>query len=174
MITPNDPRLAKAIAYAAVKHAVQKDKGGQPYIAHLMRVMLRTIDKVNALPEGAMTEEEKIETIEAAILHDVVEDFEFTGVTVEDLIAEGFSEGTIRRVKRLSGKHGMTYQENIKAMATEGDLGTMLIKLSDNEDNSDPARIAALPEEERSISNRYERSKDTLRWGIEERLAQAA
>lgn len=39
----------------------------------------------------------------------------------------------------------------------------MLIKICDNEDNSAPKRIMALPPEQRDIVRRYERSLSILR-----------
>jgi GTP diphosphokinase / guanosine-3',5'-bis(diphosphate) 3'-diphosphatase len=55
--------LERAIALAAERHAGQTDKVGEPYILHVLRVMLQMPD-----------EESRI----AAVLHDIVEDTETT------------------------------------------------------------------------------------------------
>lgn len=62
--------LEKAIALAVDAHAGQKDKVGQPYILHPLRVMLRV--------QG---EEDRV----AAILHDVLEDTATTRKQLADL-----------------------------------------------------------------------------------------
>ena len=141
---------------AKTLHEGQKDKGGHPYIGHVQRVFERTQAHLSTLPFGMLTFREHQDILRAALLHDTVED---TKMTVEGLIELRYEEGVTRRVERLSGRpEGMTYHKNIQNMADEGDIGVILIKLSDNEDNADPARIAQLPEEERSIVNRYNRS----------------
>ena len=66
--------LEKAKEIAEKAHAGQRDKGGNPYILHPIRVM-----------ERCETELEKI----TAVLHDVVEDSEYT---LEDLRKKGFPE----------------------------------------------------------------------------------
>src|SRR5687768_11464006 len=66
--------LERAIEIAARAHVGQVDKGGQPYILHPIRLML----KVKTVSEQM-----------AAVLHDVVED---TSVTFEVLAAEGFPD----------------------------------------------------------------------------------
>ena len=66
--------LEKAIKIAVTAHFGAKDRGGKPYILHPLNVMMR-VEK----------EDEKI----VAILHDVVED---TDWTFDALRKEGFSE----------------------------------------------------------------------------------
>lgn len=66
--------LERAIELASKAHAGQVDKAGQSYILHPIKVMLRVAGS-----------EARI----VAVLHDVVEDSQFT---IEDLRNEGFSE----------------------------------------------------------------------------------
>src|SRR5271166_4536534 len=66
--------LDRAIAFAVLKHSGQKDKGGNSYIRHPLRVM-----------EKMDSEDEMI----VAILHDVVED---TPTTLNDLKELGCTE----------------------------------------------------------------------------------
>lgn len=141
---------------AKTLHEGQKDKGGFAYIGHVQRVYERTCALLDALPFGMLTFREHQDILRAALLHDTVED---TKMTVEGLIELRYEEGVTRRVERLSGRpEGMTYHKNIQNMADEGDIGVILIKLADNMDNADPDRIAQLPEEQRSIVDRYNRS----------------
>jgi len=64
----------------------------------------------------------------------------------------------------------MTYPEKIRQIAGTGDIGAILIKLADNEDNSDPQRVRALPEG-RVLVQRYEEAKRILRRALERFLA---
>jgi len=66
--------LEKAIRIAIEAHAGQKDKSGQPYILHPLRLM-----------SHGQTEDERI----TGVLHDVVED---TPWTIAGLKAEGLSK----------------------------------------------------------------------------------
>ena len=83
--------LERAIALAAVAHAGQIDKAGNPYILHPLRVML------NVRVDAARMDAARI----AAVLHDVVED---TPVTPAQLRELGFSDTVITAVAALT-KH---------------------------------------------------------------------
>lgn len=114
--------LNRAIEIAALAHAGQPDKAGEPYILHPLRVMLRM-----------QTEEERI----TAVLHDVVEDSEWT---LDGLKREGFSEAIIDALDALTKRDG---EDRILAArrAARNPLAR-LVKLADNADNSDLSRIA--------------------------------
>ncbi len=73
------PTLEDAIALAVEAHRGQKEKTGEPYILHPLRVMFRV--------------ETEIERV-VAVLHDVIED---TGRTPDNLRALGFSAEVCRR-----------------------------------------------------------------------------
>ena len=68
--------LDKAIAISVAAHSGQKCRYGSPYILHLIRLMMKTCFE---------------EVMITAILHDVVED---TDWTFEALEAEGFSNNS--------------------------------------------------------------------------------
>jgi (p)ppGpp synthase/HD superfamily hydrolase len=78
--------LAKAIEIATSAHKRQKDKSGAEYILHPLRVM-----------ERGKTEVEKI----CGVLHDVVEDSNWTFVTLEN---EGFSAEVIGVLRCITKK----------------------------------------------------------------------
>lgn len=99
----------------------------------------------------------------AALLHDVLEDTEFTETDLCDL---GYSEKTIGIVKLLTRPAGVTYLDWIRQIAASGNEGAIRVKLADNTHNSDPDRLAQLPSEQRSIAKRYERSMRILRDAI--------
>jgi len=83
--------LTRALVLAAQHHAGQKDKGGNPYILHPLRIMLR-----------ASTEEERI----TALLHDIVED---TPLTLDDIKREGFDDKIVEAIDCLTRRQGETY-----------------------------------------------------------------
>lgn len=129
------------------------DKGGKPYAEHCERVEA-------ALPAWVSDDARC-----AALLHDVVED---CGVTGGDLRRMGFSDRSVWLVLMLSRmSKEITYLDWIKSIASTGDAELIAIKLSDNLDNSDPARIAALPTEQRGIVRRYERARRILEPALE-------
>jgi (p)ppGpp synthase/HD superfamily hydrolase len=143
------PTIDETIEFIKSAHAGQSDKAGNPYWMHPVSVMRR-------LGEDAC-EDAKI----AALLHDVLEDTEYTA---DDLLVMGYSPEVVEAVRLLSRpKGGLTYMNWIRTIAASGNKIAIRVKIADNEDNSDPARIAALPPEGRDIVHRYERSLQILR-----------
>jgi len=130
--------LARAISIAAVGFEKVKDKGGNPYILHCLRVM-------NQMD----TEEEKI----VAILHDTIED----GVcTIESLFKEGFSVRVVNALMLLTHEKGKPYDEYIKAIATDP-IATK-VKKADLKDNSDITRLKGLTKKDFDRMEKYHRS----------------
>lgn len=130
--------LARAISIAAVGFEKVKDKGGQPYILHCLRVM-------NQMD----TEEEKI----VAVLHDTVED---GVITIEELIKERFSQNVIYALILLTHKKETPYDEYIKAIALDP-LATK-VKKADLKDNSDITRLKGLTKKDFGRMEKYHRS----------------
>jgi len=133
--------VIEAVSLAARLHGAQTDKLGEPYLGHLVRVMLR-------LPTDA-SDDEKV----AALLHDVIED-------VPDgsrLLAEaGVPARVIGLVATLTRRDGEDYDAFIDRVA-----GTPArrVKRADVEDNSDPGRLARLPAETRErLLKKYARA----------------
>ena len=114
--------IEKAISIAAAAHAGQRDKAGESYILHPLRVMLRM-----------RTEEERI----VAILHDLIED---TYWTFEQLRDEGFSKDIVDAIDSVTKREGETYNDFVDR-AGRNAIGRR-VKLADLEDNSDLSRIA--------------------------------
>ncbi len=129
--------LGKAIAIAAQAHQGQVDKFGAPYILHPIRLMMQ-MD----------SEEEKI----AAILHDVVED---TDWTLEDLKAAGFIQVVVDAVDALTHRDHETYTAYVKRAKTNAIARK--VKLADLEDNMDVKRAPHIGEKEIRRLQRYHR-----------------
>jgi (p)ppGpp synthase/HD superfamily hydrolase len=87
--------LERAIAIAAEGHSGAKDKGGEPYILHPLRMML-----------SLSSTEERI----VAVLHDVCEDC--PGWTLDRLRAEGFPDHIIAALDSVTPPIGCALFES--------------------------------------------------------------
>lgn len=113
--------LAKAIQFAVEKHGEQRDKGGNTYIRHPLRVM-----------EKMDSEDEMV----VAVLHDVVED---TDATLEDLRALGLTFTQIMAVDALTKKEGQTDEQYISEILKSH--VARKVKIADIEDNMNLKRL---------------------------------
>ena len=134
--------IEKAIRMALEAHLDQKDKGGQPYILHPLRIM----NSVNHY-------EEKI----VALLHDVVED---SDITLTDLQNEGFSEEVIFAVDCLTKRTEENYEDYLKRVA-QSEIARS-VKIADLTDNSDLSRIPSLTEKDYKRVQKYKQSIEFL------------
>lgn len=134
--------LERAIAVAATAHEGQVDKAGAPYVLHPLRVMA-------SLEDGPARM--------AAVLHDVVED---TDWTLERLRAEGFPEEVVEAVDHLTRREGETYMEFCARTATHP--LARRVKLADLADNLDLSRIPEPTDGHRSLMKRYEKARALL------------
>jgi hypothetical protein len=128
---------AKAIATSA--HEGQVDKAGKPYIEHPMRVM-----------NMGKTVEEKI----AGVLHDVVEDSDWT---FEMLEKEGIPKDVmdaLRCVTKLSEDED--YDHFIERVKTNP--LAVKVKLNDLKDNMDITRLGEVTEKDLARLNKYIRA----------------
>jgi (p)ppGpp synthase/HD superfamily hydrolase len=92
--------LERAIAIACKAHRGKKDKAGELYILHVMRVVL-----------GVESPQARI----VAALHDVVEDSEKW--TLERLAAESFPPDIIEAVDALTHRKGESYEDFVERCA---------------------------------------------------------
>jgi (p)ppGpp synthase/HD superfamily hydrolase len=113
--------LSKAIQIAAKGHENQLDKGGESYILHPLRVMMRTD-----------TIEEKI----VAVLHDVIED---TDITYEYLRLAEFPEYILEALKSVTKNKDESYMDFVRR-AKLNPIGKH-VKYADLIDNMNIKRI---------------------------------
>ncbi len=135
--------LEEAIIIAARAHRGMVDKGGAPYILHPLRMMLRL-----------KTPAERI----AAVLHDVVEDSDWT---LDDLRAAGFSEEIVAAVDHLTRRAGEPYMAFIRRAAAHP--VARRVKMADLEDNLDRTRLATITPRDEARLAKYERALALLR-----------
>ena len=134
--------LDRAIQIAAQAHEGQRDKAGDPYILHPLRMMLRM-----------RQDEERI----VAVLHDVVEDSDWT---LDDLRREGFSEVVVEAVDALTRREDETYEAFVER-AGRYPLARQ-VKLADLEDNMDVTRLRSITEKDQARLDRYHRARQHL------------
>lgn len=132
--------LARAIAIASSAHENQLDKGGNAYILHPMRIMMRL-----------RTDDTELMTI--AILHDVVEDSDWT---IEDLYNEGFSNRVLDALELMTHDKDEDYTTYIKRIATNSDC--IKVKKEDLRDNMDPSRLKGLSRKDFDRMEKYQKA----------------
>jgi|ERR1035437_842577 (p)ppGpp synthase/HD superfamily hydrolase len=124
------PDLEDAIYLAVKAHGQQKDRfSGVPYVLHPLRMM-----------RNVQGTELKI----IAVLHDVIEDTEYT---IQDLEEMGYSERICKTLDCLTKRKNETYIEFVRR-CVQSPLAKQ-IKLADLKDNMDPERTRLLPKEVR-------------------------
>ena len=141
--------LKRAIEIAFEAHKDQKDKNGEPYIGHVLRVM-----------NLGRTENEKI----CGVLHDLVEDTEWT---FEDLRREGFSKTVIDAltcVTKISDDED--YEEFTNRIAKN--RLAVIVKINDLSDNMDVRRFDVIREKDIQRLNKYLRAYRRLTQNLSE------
>ena len=140
--------LAKAIEIAARAHAGQVDKGGQPYILHPLRVMLRC---------------ETLEQRIAAVLHDVVED---CGLALDGEWAKPFPEPVLHAIdcltrRRTADGAAEPYLESFIERVKTSRIA-LRVKLADIDDNLDPSRVMNDSAAQARLRTKYELARASL------------
>lgn len=126
--------VATAIAMAAEAHKGQKDKCGQSYIHHPLRVMM-------------MFTAEYFQAV--AVLHDVVED---TDLTLKDL--KIFPDEIVAGVDAMTKRKGEQYQDYLSRVSS--DPIARHVKQADIRDNGSPSRLYKLsPDQITRLTNKY-------------------
>lgn len=134
--------LERAIALAVEAHAGQTDKSGATYIRHPLRVM------------GQMeTPEERI----VAVLHDVVEDTEYTPAMIEDEFYKEIRDA----VEALTKQNSESYSDFVQRVAAN-DIARK-VKIADIEDNMDLTRLSEVSEKTIERQVKYHRARQQLR-----------
>jgi (p)ppGpp synthase/HD superfamily hydrolase len=132
------PNLEDAIALAVEAHRGQKDKSGEPYILHPLRVMF-----------GCDTELERI----VAVLHDVVED---TGRSFDDLRKMGYGDDVLVPLECVTKREGENYEQFVERAATNP--VARKVKLADLRDNMDLRRLILVEQKDCDRLQRYVRA----------------
>jgi (p)ppGpp synthase/HD superfamily hydrolase len=116
-------KLEKAVAIAVEYHKGQKDKAGNQYILHPLRVMM-----------NFSTESEMI----TAVLHDVVEDSVYT---LDRMRKDGFSNKIVKAVGLLTKDDGPDFNEDEYYRKIAKNALASKVKMADLKDNMNICRI---------------------------------
>lgn len=132
----------KALRVCYEAHSGQMDKGGVPYVFHPLYVA------------GQMQDEYDICV---ALLHDVIEDSDYT---MEDIISMGFPGQIIDAIRCITKLKSQSYEEYIQAVKTNPIA--VRVKLADLEHNSDLTRLSKVDEAALERLRKYEAAKKEL------------
>lgn len=113
--------LVTAIKIACDVHANQKDKAGEPYILHPLRLMQKLKDK---------------STMIVAVLHDVIED---SHLDLDFLEAQGFEKCVLNAVDAITKRKNEAYKDFIERLSYN-DMAVK-VKIEDLKDNLDLTRL---------------------------------
>jgi (p)ppGpp synthase/HD superfamily hydrolase len=132
----------KAMRFCYEAHKDQYDKGGIPYVFHSLHIA-----------EQLRSEE----AICVALLHDVVEDTEYT---IDDVRNLGFPDEIVDAVSCITKPKGMPYMDYIRIVKTNP-LATE-VKLLDLEHNMDASRLDVRDEKTERRIEKYKNAKKIL------------
>lgn len=122
----------KALKLCFEAHKEQTDKSGLPYVFHPFHLAEQMEDE---------------DTTVTALLHDVVED---TDYTLEDLAAMGFSRNVTEALDLLTHNEAVPYMEYVKAL--RNNPIARRVKLADLRHNSDLHRLNADQIDEKALA----------------------
>lgn len=135
----SDNLLYKSLEIVTRLFNDKDDKGGMPYVIHLLKVYSMVSDY-----------QEKV----CAIMHDVIED---TDVTEDDLKDIGFPSEIVDILTILTKEKGEDYRHYINRVLNSNNRHAMNIKLADLRHNMDISRIKnPTTNDYERISKRYE------------------
>lgn len=128
-------KTKKALKLCFEAHKEQKDKSGMPYVFQPFHLAEQMHDE---------------ETTIAALLHDVVEDTEYT---LEDIRKLGFGEAVVEALSLLTHDENAAYMDYVSAIK-ENKIARA-VKLADLQHNSDLSRLDAVDEKALERREKY-------------------
>jgi (p)ppGpp synthase/HD superfamily hydrolase len=145
---PGVDRLTAAIRLAATVHEGQTDKGGAPYMLHVLHVM-STVD-TSGTDFGPLHDDHRVHLLAAAVLHDAVEDCKpGQRVDLERHIYEECGDRVAQAVDAITKRADEPYEAYLVRVAA--DWMARRIKLADLRHNMDPTRMPDRPITDRDL-----------------------
>ncbi|MBE6674748.1 MAG: HD domain-containing protein [Ruminococcaceae bacterium] len=132
----------KALKLCFDAHKEQTDKSGMPYVFHPFH-----------LAEQMQTEETTI----VALLHDVVED---TDYTIDDLRKMGFSENVLSAIEFMTHDTCTPYMDYVAQIKTNPIAKA--VKLADLKHNSDMSRLDIITQYDIDRKEKYKKAIELL------------
>lgn len=126
-------------------HSNQVDKGGNPYIDHLMYVSENMVSEIGKT---------------AGLLHDIKED---TPITDDILTNKGISQEVIKIINILTRNKDQSYSEYIDSIINSNNIIAMNIKKIDLSHNMDITRIPNPSDKDyKRIATRYKKAYEKI------------
>ena len=125
----------RALALCFEAHKDQKDKSGLPYVFHPFHLAEQMEDE---------------DTTIVALLHDVIEDTEYT---IEDLQKAGFTQNVISAIALMTHNPQMPYMEYVRAI--KSNPIARAVKLADLRHNSDMTRLDIITQRDEERAQKY-------------------
>ena len=135
--------VERAYRFALKAHEGQLDKGGKPYIDHVMYVASKFVNDY--------------ELRIVAMLHDVVED---TKYTLEDIALEGFEKNIIDAIRVITKLDDMDYMDYIENVSSN-ELASR-VKMEDLKHNMDITRLSEPTDYDLRRVAKYKKALDYL------------
>lgn len=129
------PMTKRALTLCFAAHKDQLDKSGLPYVFHPFHLAEQMQDEV---------------TCTVALLHDVVEDSDYT---FADLEAMGFPPAVLDALKLLTHGDDVPYMDYVRKIRR--DPVAAAVKLADLRHNSDLSRLDAVTEQALTRREKY-------------------
>ena len=136
------PLTKKALKLSFSVHKDQLDKSGMPYVYHPFHVA-----------EQMGTEE----TVAVALLHDVVEDTDFT---LEDLKAMGFPDSVTEALALMTHDDSVPYLDYVAKL--KDNPIARIVKLADLRHNSDLSRLDVVDDKALDRVEKYKKAIELL------------
>ena len=132
------PITKKALKLCFEAHKEQVDKSGMPYVFHPFH-----------LAEQMLTEE----TTVVALLHDLVED---TDYTIEDLTSMGFGKNITDAIALMTHDDNVAYMDYVRKI--KNNPIAKAVKLADLKHNSDLSRLDDINEKALQRKEKYQKA----------------
>lgn len=129
------PETKKAMKLCFDAHKKQVDKSGLPYVFHPFRLAEQMTDE---------------DTTVVALLHDVVEDSDYTFADLQEL---GFSESVLAALRLLTHDESVPYMDYVAAI--KKNPVARAVKLADLRHNSDLSRMDEVTEKTLARREKY-------------------
>lgn len=131
-------KTKKALKLCFEAHKAQLDKSGMPYVFHPFHLAEQMKDETTTV---------------VALLHDVIED---TDYTFNDLIAMGFDGAIIEAIKLMTHEEGVPYMDYVEKIKSNPIARE--VKLADLRHNSDLSRLDAPTEKDKMRVEKYRKA----------------
>ena len=141
-------KTKKAMKLCFEAHKGQVDKTGVPYVFHPFHVAEQMTDEATTV---------------VALLHDVVEDTEYT---LEDIAALGFGQDIVGAVALMTHEDDVPYLDYVARL--KSNPLARVVKLADLAHNSDLSRLGKVDDETRRRLEKYKKAIALLESGDEQ------